>query len=119
MEGEVDAFILKEIRGAFYNAVVLSVIKWLERNGGKYHPDEEPCKKAVWEHKKLMFKSDQLSHMFNKLSADLNESLEWQTQSGSNLHVIGFKCGQIYDTKKFEFRLGKYCAAFGVACVRT
>jgi hypothetical protein len=106
MKEDIEPFVLKEVRGPFYNAAILPVINWLERKGGRYSEDEPPCPKAVWEHKKMLFKSKEIDKWFTKLTADFHEPLDWQQRLGSKRHVLGFKCGHVYDSRKFEFRLG-------------
>ncbi len=73
MKEDVDSFLLKEVRGSFYNAAILSVINWLEKNGGRYSKDQSSCSKGVWEHKKMLFKSKEIETMFTKLTANFHE----------------------------------------------
>jgi hypothetical protein len=92
------------------------VINWLDENGGRYFEDEPPCTKIVWEHKKMLFKSKEIDNLFTKLNANFHEPLDWQHRLESKRHVLGFKCGHVYDSKQFKFRLGNLCDAFGVDC---
>ncbi len=87
------------------------MIKWFEKQVGP------PCTKAVWEYKKMLFKINGLNRFFNKLRSSFTEPKTWQGRLGSNLHILGFECGNVFDIKRLQFRLGSFCNSCGVACV--
>ncbi len=95
---------MKEVRGDFYKAAILPVIKWLEQVEGRYSEDEDPCPEGVWEYKRLLCKSTELSHYFTKFTADFHEPLTWLMEFGSHLNILGFKCCEVYDSRLGTFR---------------
>jgi len=95
---ETDDAFLFELRTSFKINVLNPIIRYLETL------PTPPVQPRVWEYKKKLLKSNKLSNVFKGVAQVMKQLLCWESKLGSNMHLIGFKCGHVYDTKIGEFR---------------
>jgi hypothetical protein len=97
-----DSFVF-EIRTSFFKNVIRPILNYLE----SLPLNRRHVEPRVWKYKKKLIRSNCIKRHFSGLETSLKRPLSWQQRLGSNIKLLGFKCGNVYDTKTGEFCLGK------------
>jgi len=93
----------KYVQGHFYINVIKPIISMLESMDEEEVSERWGIDSSFWQWKKALFQSDDLYKYIRDLPALLNKPESWQRTLGSRSHLLGFKCGKIFNSRTCKF----------------
>ncbi len=99
--------VLKLVRTTFFNKPIRPIVDFY--CGGlrkRSHTYEKQMPDNIEYHKKR-FQFNKINSAFDNLDTDFLKSNRWVEELGANPFLLGFECGNVYDTRTRKFDLAK------------